>query len=172
MNENQHEGVLVFRKSLRRFVTLGSPLDKIAYLYKRQALRPWPKGARRALLNGGETFELNQLPKDREWWVNFYHIFDPVSGALGAPLICGNEQPTNVHMGLWHLPGLAHIAYWRDLKTLRFILTRTFGREFLHDREYRRWPGWLLATIATLTHIMWGAILFGIIWGLYKGITW
>lgn len=168
----QQQGVQIFRAALRRFVTMGSPLDKVAYLFGKRALRPWPVETRRQLLDGGETLESEKPPEGREWWVNFYHSFDPVSGALSDRLICGENPPTNVHMGLWHLPGFAHTAYWRDLKTLRYILTRTYGTEFLRDREYKHWPGWLLAALATLTHVMWGVILIGIIWLLYKAIVW
>ncbi|MEJ2720578.1 MAG: hypothetical protein P8181_05485 [bacterium] len=106
----QQRGVEVFRASLRRFVTMGSPLDKVAYLFGKGALRPWPVESRRALLDGGETLESEQPAEDREWWVNFYHSFDPVSGVLSDRLICGESPPTNVHMGLWHLPGFAHTA--------------------------------------------------------------
>lgn len=38
----QKDGVKIFRASLANFVTLGSPLDKIAYLCQRDALKPWP----------------------------------------------------------------------------------------------------------------------------------
>jgi hypothetical protein len=38
----QKQGVQKFRDALRRFVTIGSPLDKIAFLLGRDALRPWP----------------------------------------------------------------------------------------------------------------------------------
>ncbi|MEJ2720577.1 MAG: hypothetical protein P8181_05480 [bacterium] len=51
-------------------------------------------------------------------------------------------------------------------------MTRTYGTEFLRDREYRHWPGALLAALAALTHLMWGAILIGIIWLLYRAVTW
>ena len=102
----QLEGVKKFRSTLRRFVTIGSPLDKIAFLTGNEALRPLPRLPRSELLEGGETVPNGE--GRREWWVNFYHVLDPVSGALSNPAICGDQPPLNYHIGLWKLPGIAH----------------------------------------------------------------
>ncbi|MGH7255528.1 MAG: hypothetical protein ACREI3_07100, partial [Nitrospirales bacterium] len=92
----QQEGIARFRAALRRFVTMGSPLDKIAFLFGEQALRPWPTDGRRSLLDGGETLAEGQEKDKQEWWINFYHVLDPVSGALSNPLICGDRPPANL----------------------------------------------------------------------------
>lgn len=164
----QKEGVIKFRQALCRFVTMGSPLDKVAFLFKHSSLRPWPADARRrALLLGGETVT-SKDPGETEWWINFYHVLDPVSGALENPFICGKQVPSNIHIRSGWIPGLAHIAYWNDPTTLRFILGRTFGTTFLRDKEYRPWPSWVLTALAAMSYFVWAMILFGAVYTLYR----
>jgi hypothetical protein len=161
IDEEQLKGISIFKGSLFRFITLGSPLDKVAYLFAKSALRPWPDVPRQNLLENGE----GEIKK--EWWVNFYHVFDPVSGSLESPLICGNEPPINEHIGLFglkYLPGLAHLAYWKDLDTLRFILGRTYGRNVLQDKIPKRKPAFLLGLIAILFKILQILLAAGIIY--------
>lgn len=120
-DEIQKNGTAKFRLALRRFITLGSPLDKFAYLYP-NALRPWKKGNHKGFLQGGEFFseDVNKKgyvpnPEETEWWINFYDAFDPVSGPLNNKLICGEFPPANIRSNSSFesiLPGLAHIAYW------------------------------------------------------------
>ncbi|MDO8473271.1 MAG: hypothetical protein Q7T05_05570 [Dehalococcoidia bacterium] len=170
----QKEGVRRFRTALRRFVTTGSPLDKVAFLFKDRSLRPWPKDGRgrRAFLQGGETLQKGDPPELQEWWINFYHVLDPVSGALSSPYICVGQRPCNIHIlaGIlnWIMPALAHVAYWKDLGTLRFILGRTYGKEYLHDQEYKPLPPETLAYRILLGYFVWAAIL---IVGAYAIIT-
>jgi hypothetical protein len=169
----EYQNVLHFRKCLRRFVTIGSPLDKAAYLYGEEALTPWPQKDRSSLLDGGEEFE------ERDWWVNFYCVMDPVSGALNSPLICGNKPPINYHVGSSLIPGYAHVSYWRDTTVLRFILGRTYGKQMLQDQAPKPWPSWLLTLLAfgfhLLTFIAAAAILVVLSWkamqitGYYQG---
>jgi hypothetical protein len=135
----QKEGVKIFRASLATFVTLGSPLDKIAYLCKRDAIKPWP--APRASLLSGEN-------QDRDdWWLNYFNVLDPVSGSLDNPLLfptppasgtataapVRHEGPQNFHAA-WKLtgliPGLAHMAYWHDAGILRALLKLTYGKNW------------------------------------------
>ncbi|HKY32144.1 MAG TPA: hypothetical protein VJV23_06385 [Candidatus Polarisedimenticolia bacterium] len=164
----QQDGVRRFRASLRRFVTMGSPLDKIAFLFGARTLRPWPGGPRKELFPGGESLEANQRSEDREWWVNFYSVFDPVSGALSNPLICGDEPPANLHIGFFHLPGVAHVGYWKDGIPLRYILGRTYGKDVLFDQETRVWPAWLLTLMAMVSYVVWGGLLFGLTYGVVE----
>ncbi len=164
----QKKGVKHFKGALRRFVTLGSPLDKAAFLFKK-SLKPWPQGSRRALLDGGETLEENQLPEKREWWINFYHVLDPVSGALSSPVLCAQEPPANFHIGSGCIPGLAHMAYWEDARTLRFILGRTYGRDYLRDKEYRPWSPQVLSALSILGYTVWAGILTGL---AYEIVRW
>lgn len=167
-DEEQKRGVAIFRNRLSRFVTMGSPLDKVAFLFKEKSLRPWPEGARREFLMGGETLEKEAGAEKREWWINFYHVLDPVSGALQNPLICGDQPPSNHHIRSGLIPGLAHVAYWTDRTALRFILSRTYGKNYLHDKEFRPWPPWLLTLLAVLGYVTWAAILLGAVYGLYR----
>lgn len=168
-DKQQQEGAKKLRNALRRFVTLGSPLDKIAYLFP-ESLRPWPSEDRQELIEGGETPTKDR--EKREWWINFYHVLDPVSGALSSSFISGKRPPMNLHIKLPALPGLAHVAYWTDSGVLRFILSRAYGREFLQDREYRP-PSTLSAMIYSLVgYVAWTLSLFGaaglIVWGITK----
>lgn len=155
-DDAQQQGVAKFRAALKRFVTMGSPLDKVAFLYGDVALRPWPDVDRETLLAGGDT------PPDedgREWWTNFYHVLDPVSGALSSRTICGKHPPLNLHIGIWKRPGWAHVAYWRDVRSVRYIFARTYGRESLRDRDYARRPTWLLAVLAGMAYAVWALVI-------------
>jgi hypothetical protein len=108
--------VAYVERAMHRFVTIGSPLEKIACLFP-NVLRPWPARAVERLTHGGK----------RRWWTNFFHILDPVSGILRS------EQFTpfvvNLHSKLLRLPLLAHTAYWHDVPILSYVLSRTYGKE-------------------------------------------
>jgi hypothetical protein len=176
---SQRDGVRRFRKSLRRFVTIGSPLDKAAFLFPERSLKPWPCDGegRRSLLDGGETLKDSDGSTHKEWWINFYHVLDPVSGALSNPYICGDKTPpSNIHIRLANLPGAAHVAYWKDSRVLRFVLTRTYGKRFLRDREYRPRSALLLSFLAAMAYLIWGAILVGLVvalvWWLWSLVPW
>lgn len=166
-DKEQREGVSRFRRALRRFVTLGSPLQTIALLFGKEVLRPWPDGNRRALLLGGEIFEEGQTWESSEWWANFYHVLDPISAPVVSELICGKEQPSNYLLRsrprLWlraaFLPGWAHVDYWTDGETLRYILGRTYGREYLYDQQYHPWPLAVKIVISALGKSFWSIVL-------------
>ncbi|MBU1699466.1 MAG: hypothetical protein KJ970_17575 [Candidatus Eisenbacteria bacterium] len=152
-DDEQIRGVDRLHDSLRRFVTLGSPLDKIAFLFGRKTLRPWPKEQR----NGS----------DDEWWINFYHVLDPVSGVLSSDLISHNDPPANFHIRSCWIPGLAHLAYWKDSRSLRFILGRTYGAENLPDKDFNPWPDWKKNFLAILAYFVWLGFLLGITAGFF-----
>jgi hypothetical protein len=169
-DKDQKAGVKKFRSSLRRFVTLGSPLDKFALLFP-EALRPWPKQDRANFLRTtGDTcvptHRGDTIDESHDWWINFYHVLDPVSGALNNPYICHEKPPLNIESdwkSLALVPGLAHSSYWSALKVLRFILGRTYGKEYLLDEEMKissprkqRWS-------AVIGYIIWAFVLYGII---------
>lgn len=176
-DDEQKAGVALFRRALNRFVTMGSPLDKVAFLFKDKSLRPWPDAKdksrpwpdarHRGLLIDGETLESKE-PAETEWWINFYHVFDPVSGALESPFICGSQPPSSIHIGSGWIPGFAHLAYWKDRTTLRFILGRTFGTDYLRDKEYRPKAPMVLSALAAIGYSTWAAILFGALYALYR----
>jgi hypothetical protein len=102
-------------RALHRFVTIGSPLEKIACLYP-TVLRPWPQQAVERLTRGNT----------RRWWTNFFHILDPVSGILLSEKFFPNV--VTLHSKLARLPLLAHTAYWRDVPILSYVLSRTYGK--------------------------------------------
>jgi hypothetical protein len=184
-NDVQKAGVTRFRGALHRFVTMGSPLNKVAFLFNRDSLCPWPNteqqsssgddATRRGLLDGGEAVENDGQkandPAMTEWWVNFYDVFDPVSGALVSPIICGSQPPLNIHIrtawSAW-IPGFAHLAYWTDPTALRFILARTYGPKFLRDRKYRQQSFWSLYTLGIMGYFVWATILGGIVVALFR----
>jgi hypothetical protein len=163
----QKAGVELFRNALCRFVTMGSPLDKVAFLFKDKSIRPWPDSKRRALVRAGEQLESSD-PSETEWWINFYHVLDPVSGSLGSPFICGNQPPSNQHIHTCVIPGYAHVAYWTDPSTLRFILGRTYGSSFLKDQEFKPWSPLVLGFLAAIGYFIWAGILFGLAYSVYR----
>jgi hypothetical protein len=165
-DKEQQEGVRQFRRRLTRFVTMGSPLDKVAFLFKERALRQWPGGAHRSLLESGERLTGSADSGTTEWWINFYHVLDPVSGALQNPFLCGTEPPSNIHIRSGFLPAIAHLAYWTDNTALRFILGRTYGAQFLKDQEFRPWPLWVQRLVGIAGYFTFAGILIGSMIGL------
>lgn len=168
----QRRGVVRFRTALTRFVTMGSPLNKIAFLFP-ESLRPWPTDRpRKEFVLGGDR-DPGETPEQSEWWINFYHVLDPVSGPIRNPLLCGPETPDNYHLHLWHrwwpkaalimgflLPGWAHVEYWADDRTLRYILGRTFGRKFLYDQDYHPLPDWAKDLMGIVALCFWALVIF------------
>lgn len=166
----QQEGVRKFRDSLRRFVTLGSPLNKFASLFP-NALRPWDTHDRSTLLPGGDITDggskddaEDKAAESREWWINYYHVLDPVSGALHNRLICGETPPVNIHTD-WKasalLPGVAHTSYWRAAGVSRFILSRVYGRAYLPDEKIGRQSLEKQIWFAVLGYFIWAVLLVG-----------
>ena len=127
----QKEGVEKFWESLQRFITLGSPLDKISVLFGEKVLRRWPD--RMFDQAKEENKKLNEILKHflSNWWINYYHFLDPVSGALSHDYICPKGQMSNnFHLTkFFYTPGLAHIKYWDDGTVLSYLLSRFFGKE-------------------------------------------
>lgn len=109
------DGVRQVEQGLHRSITIGSPLEKVAHLIP-GALRPWPTDYySNAFARGGQ----------RRWWVNFYHVLDPVSGRMRHQGFFAGIS--NEHSVLWRIPGIAHVAYWHDIPILKFVVTRTYG---------------------------------------------
>ncbi len=104
-------------QSIHRFYTLGSPLQKVAFLFP-GVLRRWPDDWR------GEKEKQAKTDGDH-WWVNFFHILDPVSGIPTDKTLFG-AIPQSVHSpSIWTLPGLAHVSYWHETKVAKYILHQT-----------------------------------------------
>jgi len=66
-------------------------------------------------------------------------------------------------MSFFKAPGLAHTAYWRDRKILRYILGRVYGKNYLEDKEYKPYRGWVLTLFAVAGYLIWAGILVGIL---------
>ncbi len=168
----QKAGVNKFRSALRRFVTLGSPLDKFAALFP-EAVRAWPQRRVELLFTKGDRIVAqheNGAPGsptiDHDWWINFYNVLDPVSGALENPLICGHNRPLNCHSfsGLKAVvPGFAHTSYWSAKKPTRYVLARTYGREYLHDKDLKGTSDRNKTLYAALGYLIWIVVLYGIV---------
>lgn len=105
-------------KGLHRFITIGSPLQKIAVLF-RASLQPWPRAFVEAFLR--RKFP---PPEQKNWWVNFYDILDPVSGVLRQTdfFFAAKTEHTPSRLPI---PGWAHIHYWRTLFIAKYILSET-----------------------------------------------
>ncbi len=161
---DQKKGVKLFRRRLRRFVTLGSPLDKFAFLFE-NAVRPWPAVPRSQLLDGCEKFEDRDQP---DWWINYYHVLDPVSGSLSHPMItAGQPGPVNIHLrNLLEIPGAAHVAYWHKVEVLRYILGRTYGVEHLPDPAPVKEEPVRNRLYAVTGMGIWTVIIVGAVWAI------
>jgi len=169
-DEEQKEGIDKFWDSLQRFITIGSPLDKITVLFGKKVLRPWPRRMflkdeeeKRAANNGFNNFLQN-------WWINYYHFLDPVSGALSNDIICpANQMPNNYHLkNLFRLPGLAHVAYWKDKTFLSYLLSRFFGKERVQHKRRKPFPAFVLLLIPFTAYLIWIILLAGIFYGLWQ----
>ncbi len=108
-------------EGISRFITLGSPLQKMSALFP-GVLRPWPPKY------------LKQFADEKKW-INFYHILDPVSGVLRDPecFAAKNEDdsealaPQTYHSPkICTLPGLAHVSYWDAPLISQYIIAATF----------------------------------------------
>ena len=165
----QKDGVNKFWNSLQRFITIGSPLDKIAVLFGNKVLRAWPK--RMFVKNEEEKNELNKGFKNflQNWWLNYYHFLDPVSGALSNDIICPpNQMPNNYHLkNLFRLPGLAHVAYWKDKTFLSYLLSRFFGKERVTHKRKKAFHPLVLALIASIAYSIWLLLIGGLLYALW-----
>lgn len=151
----QHDGADRLEQSLRAFITLGSPLDKIKFLFE-GALRDWPKKA------------LEQLnPAFR--WQNFYYSEDPVSGSLDA----FGARVENFHTRGFRVPAASHVYYWRDKAVLDRVLELAFEDPFVAVKPIRTvWTIWarirLLGSGIVLLGALAAAVYFTVQWGLEK----
>lgn len=161
------------KRGLHRFFTLGSPLHSIARLFP-DILRHWPASTEQIVLGDKKT---------QNWWVNFYHAWDPISERLGEKF----PLAINRHSGrLWRIPGKAHSDYWRDGDILKYIISRAYGPDlcrwpdprFLSDRAYL-WARRALLILITLIAlailalaVWWLAFGGGALWLLRKAALW
>jgi len=144
--EGGHEKAAKVETALSSFITIGSPLDKVAFLFtpdtrlsdataretleNNTVLRPWPE----VYLPGGE-YE-NNIYKNRpmtpnlkpSFWQNFYYGTDPVSGQLNMfTNKDGDNIVENIHTRGWRMPLVSHVAYWNDSNITTRILEACFS---------------------------------------------
>ncbi len=131
--------------ALSHFITIGSPLDKVAFLFtpsgtlshlnaretleKNTVLRAWPD----SYLPGGKhyknIYENCSRPSNYRplFWQNFYYGTDPVSGHLDLfTNKNGDSIVKNIHTKGWRMPLASHVAYWSDLNITTRILEACF----------------------------------------------
>lgn len=107
------------KKGIHQFITIGSPLEKITFLFP-NVLRKWPEDCQ-------ERIARIVRSKRKLWWTNFFHIWDPVSGILKNQDYF--QLANNLHSGLWRLPALAHVSYWKNEKILKYIVKNLYNQD-------------------------------------------
>jgi hypothetical protein len=98
------------------FLTLGSPLDKAAFLFRTD--QGTGLSVRTRLLSALQPLTSDRLLRERLPWVNFFSGFDPISGSLVFfdPPSLGPDwigRVVNVHDRRSSIPVEAHTAYWQ-----------------------------------------------------------
>ena len=193
--EGSREKADRFRNRLARFVTFGSPLDKIATLFPR-ALKKWPSPVlqdyppgttekekvtrfeprtqkdpriRRQMLHHGDLFDKSLAwGTIWSWWLNLYHVLDPVSGPLDHKTIRFAHAPVNFHVRRGWVPGACHSAYWRDPRLLKYMITRAYGSsqpDFYS--EMKPLDQSVLYFLTMLANVIWVALLLLASWYVY-----
>jgi len=182
-DDAQKAGVIKFRSSLVAFITLGSPLDKIAHLCGRDAIKPWP--APRASLLAGRN------AGNGDWWFNYFNILDPVSGSLNNPMLFKTDPagghdfdqpgPQNFCVTMKAggvIPGLAHIAYWKDKKVTEVVVKLAYGPAYPKPLEslgktitFGERLLWYFAWLAIVILLLIGLALV-ILWAACKWTPW
>lgn len=164
--------VEIVEQGLQHFITIGSPLDKVVFLF--DALREWPaqylsrgmyrtyQGIDRKLANS-ESEKALRVP----FWLNFFYGSDPVSGPLDQFNHQSQPYVKNLSTVGWRVPLVSHVAYWKDIGIVSKVLELGY-REFVKTMEIRFWPDrlhqWLsgigIFTIAALVSVTFCGIWF------------
>jgi hypothetical protein len=128
-------------------------------LFGDKVLRRWPV----ELFNKLEREEDQEDGKKikRKNWINYFHFLDPVSGALTTKFICRQDSPLdNYHLKrIFYLPGLAHMAYWKNKTVLGYLLSRFYGRDRVEFIREEAWSPVILAWLAILGYLIWLAVI-------------
>ncbi|OUL24768.1 hypothetical protein [Nostoc sp. 106C] len=110
---------------LKGLITFGSPLDKIAFFFRNVAQEQ--QYIRRRIIEQLNSFRvkpelirkipyLSKTPVvcqlEQIFWVNYYHLLDPISGNLDYYDNLKNEEMTS--QTTWGTGG--HLSYWTDMK--------------------------------------------------------
>ncbi|MGE3787512.1 MAG: hypothetical protein AB7H03_12790 [Nitrospirales bacterium] len=181
-------GVKKVEQGLKHFITLGSPLDKIACLYRdpdtgrNTVLRPWPPEYvdvhdaryipdspvfRRSLLTPKKYEQDDSSPSDppqeQQFWVNFHYASDPISGKLEE----FGDLVDNYHVKGLKVPGYSHAQYWKDPPIVGRILELTFNNYTKHQPIVQRLPFWQWCSLMS------SFVLFLVlVSGLVAGVGW
>ena len=179
-------------KALSRFVTLGSPLDKVAFLFspceipkdaterdtleRNEVLRAWPEsylpGGKYEKHIGQNTLH-NNKPKPK-FWQNFYYGTDPVSGHLSLfTNKRGDNIVENIHTRGRRMPLASHVAYWNDSNVIARIIEANYvgftkscktNKPYDDSKEYfnKIWH----PSIAKIIYFLGQAFLFMLLIGL------
>ena len=110
------EGALAVADRTRTFLTFGSPLDKTAFIYRAQRLRP--AGAREALAAAKQPMILDYRSRPARW-INIHSRHDWISGALhyyDDPDQTGERTRwvENLEDPEASTPLAAHVEYWEN----------------------------------------------------------
>jgi len=138
--ENPIEGPIPLEK-IRAFVTLGSPIDKLHYLFEsfRSEHHRYTRVVQSLRGDLGEApFAKNRKPHIH--WINFWDVGDPISGPLQSP-----SNRRHVHLSVDNVqvsslrfpdPGRSHSAYFRN----RDVMAPLFDLIFLEKYRYQDAP--------------------------------
>lgn len=162
---------------LQHFITMGSPLDKVSFLFGHGGtgvLRPWPEeylpGGPCDLTRTHEAIDVNlaggksQDPANSrqvKFWLNFFYGSDPISGPLDRFASQGKSWVKNLSPIGLRWPVISHVTYWKDVKVVSKILELAYSG-YVNPYPIRLWHSryhnWLsrvgivfLATLASAT---------------------
>jgi hypothetical protein len=160
--------VLRVERGLATFVTIGSPLDKLRYLYGQNALlNDWPN---EYLPGGALDLWKNSDDSPREFWHNFYYTSDPVSGHLDS-FVAGTPPRnlvSNFHTQGPKLIGWAHVSYWSDVEFLKRLMWIAFPGLVISQKAQPQRARWKQEVLRLGAFLMYGVLttllLFGIVW--------
>jgi hypothetical protein len=62
---------------------------------------------------------------------------------------------------------LAHTSYWRDSETLRYLLSRVYGKEVLPLPPPKPFSALALTFIALGGYLVWLALILGVVYLIY-----
>ena len=114
---------------IRAFLTLGSPLDKAAFLFRTD--KGTGLSVRTRLLAALQPLISNLSLRETMPWVNYYSNFDPISGRLSYfdPPSLGEGWAgcvVNVNDRRSSIPVEAHTAYWshREVRDVLWMMAQ------------------------------------------------
>lgn len=173
------------------FITMGSPIDKLALLFETTGSRTFREELMREELRGDET----AMPfwvgdRQRIKWLNFWDPADPVSDALAIPLgakpLGGGFVPTKIENievanNASHDPARAHTGYLTNPAVAARIFNEIFRpevaaigaqKDYSRTRRWSKFHAWtgtiglfLLTTTFVAAHFLpWSWSLMAGVW--------